>query len=162
MGKIFYETESYGCLNKTAYYFLAETKTENVFIENNPQPLNYKISEFPEFVDLRHFVKGSLGGDWGKDEAVGNYNQKVLCIRGTDIPFAKLGMKKNIPTRFILNKNLSSRKLKQGDIVLEISGGSPVQSTGRPLLITDKLLSIFENNLSISSSLNLLPEVTTA
>lgn len=36
-GKIFYETESYGCLNKTAYYFLAETKTENVFIENNPQ-----------------------------------------------------------------------------------------------------------------------------
>lgn len=35
-GKIFYETESYGCLNKTAYYFLAETKTLNVFIENNP------------------------------------------------------------------------------------------------------------------------------
>lgn len=35
-GKIFYETESYGCLNKTAYYFLAETKTLNVSIENNP------------------------------------------------------------------------------------------------------------------------------
>ena len=121
------------------------------FIENNPQPLNCKISEFPEFVDLRHFVKGSLGGDWGKDEAIGNYNEKVLCIRGTDIPFAKLGMKKNIPTRFILNKNLSSRKLKQGDIVLEISGGSPVQSTGRPLLITYKLLSIFENNCICSN-----------
>lgn len=35
-GKIFYETESYGCLNKTAYYFLAETNTFNVCIENNP------------------------------------------------------------------------------------------------------------------------------
>lgn len=35
-GKIFYETESYGCLNKTAYYFLAETKTLEVLIENNP------------------------------------------------------------------------------------------------------------------------------
>lgn len=35
-GKIFYETESYGCLNKTAYYFLAETKTFKVLIENNP------------------------------------------------------------------------------------------------------------------------------
>ena len=35
-GKIFYETESYGCLNKTAYYFLAETKTLSVSIENNP------------------------------------------------------------------------------------------------------------------------------
>lgn len=35
-GKIFYETESYGTLNKTAYYFLAETNTYKVLIENNP------------------------------------------------------------------------------------------------------------------------------
>lgn len=35
-GKVFYETESYGCLNKTAYYFLAETKCIKVFIEKNP------------------------------------------------------------------------------------------------------------------------------
>lgn len=35
-GKVFYETESYGYLNKTAYYFLAETNTLNISIENNP------------------------------------------------------------------------------------------------------------------------------
>ena len=35
-GKIFYKTETYGRINKTAYYFLAETYTKNVFIENNP------------------------------------------------------------------------------------------------------------------------------
>lgn len=36
-GKAYYETESFGRSNKVVYYFIAETKNENVVIENNPQ-----------------------------------------------------------------------------------------------------------------------------
>ncbi len=45
-----------------------------------------------------------------------------------------------MPIRYILPKNFQAKKLKPGDIVVEISGGSPTQSTGRAALITSSLL----------------------
>ena len=82
----------------------------------------------------------TLGGDWGKETNVGNFNEEVYCIRGADIPTASLGQVGNIPSRFILTKNLQSRNLEFFDIVIEISGGSPVQSTGRCLLVSREYL----------------------
>ena len=55
----------------------------------------------------------------------------VTCIRGADIPSINNCRHGFIPVRYILSKNLQSRKLFQGDIVVEISGGTPTQSTGR-------------------------------
>ena len=84
-------------------------------------------------------VKSStLGGDWGKDISIDNYNQEVYCIRGTDIPSSAICQKGNIPLRYILKKNLFNRKLDANDIVIEISGGSPTQSTGRSLFVTEE------------------------
>lgn len=86
-------------------------------------------------------VKSStLGGDWGKDLAIDNYTKEVYCLRGTDIPSSSNGQKGNIPTRYILEKNLINRKLEAFDIVTEISGGSPTQSTGRSVFITEEYL----------------------
>ncbi|WP_236979599.1 restriction endonuclease subunit S [Membranihabitans maritimus] len=90
------------------------------------KPLNYLISEFKN-------------GDWGKDKIQGNYTFSVKCIRGTDIPDTYTTHSDNSPARFILEKN-KNKCLSEGDFVIEISGGSPTQSTGRICLITKELL----------------------
>ncbi len=97
-------------------------------------------------------VKSStLGGDWGKDISIDNYNQEVYCIRGTDIPSSAICQKGNIPLRYILKKNLFNRKLDANDIVIEISGGSPTQSTGRSLFVTEEYLSYLNKPIICSN-----------
>ena len=85
-------------------------------------------------------ITSTLSGDWGKDELSGNNTEKVYCIRGADIPEVKTGNKGKMPVRYIIPKNLKSKQLEDGDIVVEISGGSPSQSTGRSTVITQSLL----------------------
>lgn len=89
-------------------------------------------------------VKETIGGDWGKDKITDNYNQEVLCIRGADIPDMDRGNKGKTPKRFTLEKNVEKKQLCGNEIVIEISGGSPTQSTGRCVYITKMLESSFE------------------
>lgn len=96
------------------------------------------------FADL---IERTISGDWGKDTATGNNTEMVYCIRGADIPEVKAGNKGKMPTRFILPKNFASKKLVAGDIVVEISGGSPTQSTGRAAVISDALLTRYDKGM---------------
>ena len=52
-----------------------------------------------------------------------------------------------MPTRYILPKNLFNKQLTAGDIVVEISGGSPTQSTGRCIMISQSLLNLYDSNI---------------
>ena len=88
-----------------------------------------------------------IAGDWGKDSPLGNNTEMVYCIRGADIPDVKAGNKGKMPTRFILPKNYAAKQLVAGDIVVEISGGSPTQSTGRAAAISDSLLSRYDRGM---------------
>ena len=45
-----------------------------------------------------------------------------------------------MPIRYILEKNYKAKQLRTNDLVIEISGGSPTQSTGRICMITQSLL----------------------
>ncbi|MDE4017153.1 restriction endonuclease subunit S [Glaesserella parasuis] len=90
-------------------------------------------------------LENTIGGDWGKDEVDEKHTEKVSILRGTDLPDVYKGNDKDVPTRFVEQKKLKSRKLQHSDIVIEVSGGSKNQPTGRSLLITDKLLSRFNN-----------------
>ena len=94
---------------------------------------------------LNELITSTLGGDWGKEDAIGNYVKKVSCIRGADIPEIRQGNRGNMPTRFILNKNFLNKALKAEDLVVEISGGSPTQSTGRICQISDTLLKKYDD-----------------
>lgn len=96
---------------------------------------------------LNELIISTLGGDWGKEDAIGNYAKEVSCIRGADILEIKKGNRGNMPTRFILNKNFLNKVLKAGDLVVEISGGSPTQSTGRICQISETLLKKYDNAL---------------
>ena len=80
-------------------------------------------------ITLNAFIDKNKGGDWGYDTSKDG-TIKVGCVRGADI--IKLN---DVPKRHITSKH-SDRLLEDGDIVIEISGGSPVQATGRVALIT--------------------------
>lgn len=102
------------------------------FVDNETQNNN------PGF--FNDIIQTTLSGDWGQETPKGNYISEVYCIRGADIPDIKCGDKGKLPTRYILEKNLENKKLSENDLVVEISGGSPTQSTGRICLITRALL----------------------
>lgn len=96
------------------------------------------------FADL---IERTISGDWGKDAPTGNYTEMVYCIRGADIPEVKAGNKGKMPTRYILPKNYAAKKLVDGDIVVEISGGSPTQSTGRAAPVSESLLGRYDRGM---------------
>ena len=96
------------------------------------------------FSDL---IESTLGGDWGKESPTGNNTELVYCIRGADIPEVKVGNKGKMPTRYILPKNYAAKRLLPGDIVVEISGGSPTQSTGRVAAISQSLLDRYDKGM---------------
>ena len=96
------------------------------------------------FSDL---IESTLGGDWGKEAPTGNNTEMVYCIRGADIPEVKAGNKGKMPTRYILPKNYAAKRLLPGDIVVEISGGSPTQSTGRVAAISQSLLDRYDKGM---------------
>ncbi len=73
--------------------------------------------------------------------------QEVYCIRGADIPNVNAGNKGKMPIRYILLKNYDVKQLTVGDIVVEISGGSPTQSTGCCALITQSLLDRYDRGM---------------
>lgn len=93
---------------------------------------------------FRDYMVDILGGDWGKEEATGNYNKAVYCLRGADIPEIRVGRKGKMSRRYILEKNYLKKKLTNGDLVVEISGGSPTQSTGRITYISKALLEKYD------------------
>ena len=96
------------------------------------------------FSDL---IESTLGGDWGKESPTGNNTEMVYCIRGADIPEVRAGNKGKMPTRYILPKNYAAKHLLPGDIVVEISGGSPTQSTGRVAAISQSLLDRYDKGM---------------
>lgn len=52
-----------------------------------------------------------------------------------------------MPIRYVIAKNFDNKKLNNNDLVVEISGGSPTQSTGRITIITNELLDRYERSL---------------
>lgn len=106
---------------------------------NRNIPTNWEVST------IGCYIKESKGGDWGKENPEKNYNLQVSCVRGADIEKMT-----DLPIRYILAKN-SSKLLQEFDLVVEISGGSPTQSTGRSRLMTKELLEMFDNKLICSN-----------
>jgi type I restriction enzyme S subunit len=101
-------------------------------------PKGWRVGTFSEIIEKL------IPGDWGKDRPEGNNTQEVFCIRGADIPEVRNGNKGKMPVRHILPKNYVSKQLEANDLVAEISGGSPTQSTGRIALITKSLLARYD------------------
>lgn len=112
--------------------------------------LKREIPEGCEVALLSDWIASYKTGDWGKDTAEGNYTLSVDCIRGADINGLNGTGTAAPPTRFILEKN-KAKVLTPFDFVIEISGGSPTQSTGRLALITEETIRRFSRPLICSN-----------
>jgi len=107
-------------------------------------PEGWKVQKMAEWLDI------DKSGDWGKEEAEGNFTKQVICFRGADINGLNGLDELKPPVRWILEKN-SFKILKSHDLIIEISGGSPTQSTGRLAFITDATIKRFEYPLICSN-----------
>ena len=82
------------------------------------------------YISVEVFIENDVSGDWGKEFPDEKHKTKVFCVRGADINDLNIGKIENLPVRYV--KEASKDKfLEKGNIIIEISGGSPTQSTGR-------------------------------
>jgi type I restriction enzyme S subunit len=116
-------------------------------------PKGWKLVPFGEL--LTH----TIGGDWGDETPNEKNDTRVAIIRGTDIPDLQSGTANRVPVRYTSAKKLATRKLQDGDLVLEVSGGSKDQPTGRALYLTDALLGQFDCPVEPASFCRLLRPV---
>lgn len=108
---------------------------------DNPEATTWQSGTFSELIEK------TISGDWGKDTPTETNTEMVYCIRGADIPEVRVGNKGKMPTRYIFPKNFATKQLVDGDIVVEISGGSPTQSTGRTAAISTALLNRYDKGM---------------
>ena len=107
-------------------------------------------------VPFGQLLSHTIGGDWGDEIPNEKNDTQVAIIRGTDMPDLQSGMMNRVPIRYTSQKKLASRKLQDGDLVLEVSGGSKDQPTGRSLYMTNGLLSQFDCPVEPASFCRLL------
>jgi type I restriction enzyme S subunit len=98
---------------------------------------------------------GSLVG-WGEENQDRTFSEPAYVIRGTDIDELPNGKLDKVPFRYHKKSNLASRKLQDGDIVFEVSGGSHYEGVAKTLLVTDELLSQFDGHVICASFCKLL------
>lgn len=93
------------------------------------------------FDTIDHFISG----DWGADEASEVAPKEVRCIRGADINNVNAQSFENVPIRYVAESSTDSKQLQAGDIIIEKSGGSPTQSTGRVAFISQQCINNLQN-----------------
>ena len=112
--------------------------------------LKREVPEGWEVTVFNDWVQNTKTGDWGKEKVEGNYTERVYCVRGADINGLNGKGDVKAPERFILKNNLS-KQLEPNDFIIEISGGSPTQSTARIALLTIESFERFDTNIVCSN-----------
>jgi len=127
---------------------MAETLFRQWFIEEAKEDWEEK--------HLSDYVIDTLGGDWGKENPEGDFVKPVQCIRGTDIADLNVGLACKTPIRFVKESKYDKIHPKTGDIIMEISGGTENQSTGRVAYINNDVIELFDYPLVFSNFCRLL------
>ena len=114
------------------------------------EELKREIPEGWESASLESLVQVTKGGDWGKENIEDNFRKEVFCIRGADFNGLNGKGELKAPKRYISEKN-TNKLLVSHDVIIEISGGSPTQSTGRLTFVTEETLSRFDKPIVCSN-----------
>ena len=94
---------------------------------------------------LADIIVTFTSGDWGTEEPTYDTSNAVFCVRGADIVSISKQNFDNIPQRYVSDKAFEFRLLQAGDLIIEKSGGSPIQSTGRIAYVSEELIDSKEN-----------------
>ena len=127
---------------------MAETLFRQWFIE--------EAKEDWEEGKLGDYVNETVGGEWGKENLEGDFIKPVQCIRGTDIADLNVGLATKTPIRFIKESKFDKIEPNNGDIIMEISGGTENQSTGRVTYINEDVKALFDYPIIFSNFCRLL------
>lgn len=101
-------------------------------------------------------IETTLGGEWGENVPDEYNDTQVCCIRGTDIADLQNGLATRTPARFVKRSKYEKIQPKDGDIILEISGGTDDQSTGRAIYIGSQNRGLFPYPLIFSNFCRLI------
>ena len=111
-----------------------------------------QIPEAWQVVRLNSLLSGHIGGGWGKERRDPEHTERAWVVRGTDLRAARHGDFTRVPLRWHTERNLATRRLTPGDVVLEVSGGSKGQRLGRCLQVTEEWLGPFGGEAVICAS----------
>jgi len=95
-------------------------------------------------IKLGEVFSEKRGGDWGKAQPNNEYSEAVYCIRGADIENINSKYLDSLPVRYVKQSIVTSKSLTAKSIVIEISGGSPTQSTGRVARVDEEVISMLK------------------
>lgn len=101
--------------------------------------------------NIGQYFDHEIGGGWGEDEPSEEFSEAAFVIRGTDFNGLSKGEIKNVPLRYHKKSNLASRKLQDGDIIFEVSGGSHNEGVAKTAVITKETFSLFGNSVMCAS-----------
>ncbi len=110
-----------------------------------------KIPSDFRILKMNEVIEYYIGGGWGNDEKNIQYTQDAYVIRGADFPFVKKGDLSTCPYRFHKSSNYKSRELIDGDIVIEVSGGTSEQPVGRAIIISEDLVKRLDKKVICAS-----------
>lgn len=144
---------------------ILERMAENLYMEwfvrfrfpghENIKFVESKLGKLPE--DFRVAYMNSIfehyiGGGWGNDTYSEDYPIEATVIRGADFPNVWRYDLSSCPRRYHKISNYKTRQLKDGDIIMEISGGTSEQPVGRCVLVTQDMINRFNKGQVICAS----------
>lgn len=135
------------------YYFVDfEPFADGNFIDSDigPIPEGWDVKKIGDLIDF------DIGGGWGKENPDEKHTDPAFVIRGADLDGIKNGSFNKDNYRYHKANNYEKRKLEEGDIIFESSGGSPTQVLGRLLYINDKVLDAYNDNVICASFCKLI------
>ena len=136
---------------------MVETLFRKCFVEpyKRYQSEGIIIDEFQLETFLK-WISETVGGEWGKEVMDNDFSKAAICLRGTDIADLNSGLAEKAPIRFVKPKKFENIEPQNGDILIEISGGTETQSTGRTTYINDEVRSLFDYELVFSNFCRLI------
>lgn len=91
-------------------------------------------------MNLADIIDTFISGDWGEESPTEDSPNAAYCVRGADIVPITNHNFTDIPQRYVCDRTKETKLLAAGDLVIEKSGGSPTQSTGRIVYVSEDLI----------------------
>lgn len=128
------------------FRFPGYEKTEFVESKLGRLPATFQVTNMSSVFEYY------IGGGWGNDDYSEDYPIEASVIRGADFPSVWRYDLSSCPKRYHKISNYKTRQLKDGDIIMEISGGTSEQPVGRSVLVTQDMIDRFKEGRVICAS----------
>lgn len=128
------------------FRFPGYEKTEFIESKLGRLPATFQVT------NMNSIFEYYIGGGWGNDDYSKEYPIEASVIRGADFPSVWRYDLSSCPRRYHKISNYKTRQLMDGDIIMEISGGTSEQPVGRSVLVTQDMIDRFKESRVMCAS----------